>query len=75
MLYFLKYQITNKDLNKKDTGKMNKKSKVFNFDDKTNEELNARIVIALFEILYKQNKITKKEYDSLVLDVCRTFNI
>lgn len=54
---------------------MDKKNKVFNFDDKTNEELNARIVIALFEILYKQNKITKKEYDSLVLDVCRTFNI
>ena len=44
-------------------------------DDKTKEELNARIVITLFKIMYNQNKISKKEYDYLVLKACRTFNI
>ncbi len=54
---------------------MNKQNKVFNLDDKQKEELNARMVIALFKTLYNQNKITNKEYDSLVINVCRTFNI
>ena len=48
---------------------------VFEFDDTKKDELNARMVIALFQILYDQKKITEKEYDSLVLKVCRTFNL
>lgn len=54
---------------------VNMKDGNFELDDKTKEELNARIVIALFKIMYNQNKISKKEYDSLVLKTCRTFNI
>lgn len=54
---------------------VNMKDGKFELDDKTKEELNARIVIALFKIMYNQNKISKKEYDSLVLKTRRTFNI
>ena len=54
---------------------VNVKDEKFELDDKTKEELNARIVIALFKIISNQNKISKKEYNSLVLKTCRTFNI
>lgn len=54
---------------------MSKKNKVFDFDIRTKEVLDARLILALFKILYKQENITKREYDSLVLNVCRTFNL
>lgn len=54
---------------------MKRKNKVFDVDDRTKEILNARLVIALFERLYNQNQITKKEFDSLVSNVYRTFNL
>lgn len=54
---------------------VNVKDGKLELDDKTKEELNVRVVIALFKIMYNQNKISKKEYDSLVLKACRTFNI
>lgn len=54
---------------------MKQKYQGIELDNKTKEQLNAKMVMNLFEILYIQNKITKKEYDSLILNVCRTFNI
>lgn len=54
---------------------MNEKNKVFDFDNKTKEILNARLVMALFKGLYNKKRITKKEYDLLVSNVCRTFNL
>ena len=36
---------------------VNVKDEKFELDDKTKEELNARIVIALFKIMYNKNKI------------------
>lgn len=54
---------------------MNTKYQGIELDKKTKEELNIKMVMNLFEILYIQNQITKKEYDSLMLSICRTFNI
>lgn len=50
------------------------KNDVFNIDDKKREELDLRMVMDLFKIMYSQNKITKKEYDALITNACRTFN-
>lgn len=38
----------------------------FNLNKEQQEYLNARIMKALFEMLYKTNQITKKEYDLFV---------
>ena len=54
---------------------MNKKNRVFDFDIRTKEILDAKLILALFKILYKQESITKREYDSLVSKVYRTFNL
>ena len=48
---------------------------IFNFDVQTKEELNARMIIALFKTLYRQNQITQNEYESLVSSVYRTFKL
>ena len=44
----------------------------FECSDKEREALDACLVIALFEALYKQNKINKKEYDTLISKARRT---
>ena len=44
-------------------------------DDKYKEVFNIKIVIALFNAIYKENKITKEEYERLVIKLNRTFNI
>ncbi|MGM9875755.1 MAG: hypothetical protein ACI310_00800 [Bacilli bacterium] len=49
--------------------------KILNLDETSKNKLNARIIIALFKNMYNQNKITKKEYDSLISSVNRTFNL
>ena len=33
------------------------------------------MVLALFNIIYKENKISKEEYERLVIKLNRTFNI
>lgn len=50
------------------------KKSVFRFNDEITETLNMQMVLALFKILYKQDKVTKKEYDAIVLTAQRTFN-
>ena len=54
--------------------KKNEENLIFELDDQTKKYLNANIIIALFKILHKQNKISKVELESLVSNVNRTFN-
>ena len=49
--------------------------KGFELDNKIKEELSARLLLAIFKILYKKNQISKKDYKLLISNVCRTFNI
>jgi len=44
----------------------------FECNDKMRDKLDKGIIIALFDLLYKREKITKKEYDSLIHKVRRT---
>lgn len=44
--------------------------------DKTKKEmLDAKLIITIFDILYKQDLINEREYKALVLNTNRTFNI
>lgn len=54
--------------------KMNTKYQNVELNEKEVEKLNVKMVLRLFKILYNQNQITKKEYESLVTNVHRTFN-
>lgn len=60
---------TNKLTNSKNIKQI---SEYFECDEKTRNELDKSMIIALFELLYKRDKITKKEYDSLIFKVHRT---
>lgn len=53
---------------------MNTKYQNVELNEKEVEKLNVKMVLRLFKILYNQNQITKKEYESLVTNVHRTFN-
>ncbi|MDD3453644.1 MAG: hypothetical protein PHN42_05190 [Bacilli bacterium] len=44
-------------------------------DDKYKVVFNVKMVLALFNAIYKDNKITKEEYDRLIIKINRTFNI
>lgn len=44
----------------------------FELEEKTKEELNLTMVKMLFKILYKTNKISKKEFESLIRNADRT---
>ena len=48
---------------------------ILNLDENTKNELNIKMVIALFETIYRQNIITKKQYDKLIANVYRTYNL
>ena len=50
------------------------KENLFKLTETEEEIINYKIVIALFDSMYKENNITKKEYDSLISLVKRTFN-
>lgn len=54
---------------------MNETKGVFKFTDKQKEIMNVKLIISIFETLYRNNYITKKEFDTLVLNIHRTFNI
>ena len=54
---------------------MKKKNINFKIDKKTKEILDARLIMALFKILYNQEKITKKEYKKLISKLYRRFRI
>lgn len=49
--------------------------KVLKIDKTKKELLDAKLVITLFDILYKQDLINEREYKALVLNTNRTFNI
>ncbi len=49
--------------------------KVLNIDKTKKEMLDAKLVITIFDILYKQDLINEREYKALVLNTNRTFNI
>lgn len=53
---------------------MNKeiKNPPFELDEQSKEQLNLTMVKILFKILYQQNKISKKEFDSLIRNANRT---
>jgi hypothetical protein len=44
-------------------------------DEKYKEVLNIKMVMALFNAIYKENKISKQEYERLIKNLNRTFNI
>lgn len=54
---------------------MNETKGVFKFTAKQKELMNLKLIISVFETLYRNNYITKKEFDTLVLNIHRTFNI
>ena len=54
---------------------MNKIDDLFKNNQIISNEIERKIIIALFELLYSKQKITKIELDSLVLNTCRTFNL
>ena len=54
---------------------MKKQNTSFNFDKKTREILDARLIVALFETLYNQKNITKKEFKKLTSEIYRRFHI
>jgi len=47
-------------------------SEYFECNEEVRNELDKGMIIALFDLLYKREKITKKEYDSLISRVRRT---
>lgn len=49
--------------------------KKLEINDKYKEIFNIKMVIALFNSLYKENKISKQEYERLMKNLNRTFNI
>ena len=48
------------------------KNPPFELDEQSKEQLNLTMVKILFKILYQQNKISKKEFDSLIKNANRT---
>lgn len=54
---------------------MNKIDDLFKYNQIISNEIERKIIIALFELLYNNQQITKGELDSLVLNTCRTFNL
>lgn len=49
--------------------------KEIEINDKYKEIFNIKMVIALFNAIYKENKISKQEYERLIRNLNRTFNI
>ena len=43
------------------------------FDDKIQEQLNQNLIIALFNMLYKQSLITKNEHTALIENTKKYF--
>ena len=54
---------------------MNKIDDLYKYNQIISNEIERKIIIALFELLYNKQQITKGELDSLVLNTCRTFNL
>ena len=54
---------------------MNKIDDLFKNNQIISNEIERKIIIALFELLYNKQQITKGEIDSLILNTCRTFNL
>ena len=48
---------------------------LFGFEDKVEEKLDVCLINALFKTLFDENKITKKEYDRLIQNVHRTYQV
>lgn len=55
--------------------KMKKIDDLFKYNQIISNEVERKIIIALFDLLYSKQQITKSELDSLVLNTCRTFNL
>ena len=55
--------------------KMKKIDDLFKYNQIISNEIERKIIVALFELLYSKQQITKSELDSLVLNTCRTFNL
>ena len=49
--------------------------KEIEINDKYKEILNMNMILALFNAIYKENKISKQEYERLIKNLNRTFNI
>ena len=52
-----------------------KEKNIFELDENIQRELNIKMVIALFETIYRQNIITKSQYDKLIANIHRTYNL
>jgi hypothetical protein len=53
----------------------NMENKIFEIEEKNQKIIYAKMVIALFKSLYKDKKITADEYELLVKEINRTFNL
>ena len=49
-------------------------NKTFELDNESQNILNARMVLALFDIFLKQKKISKREYELIKMRLNCTFN-
>ena len=49
--------------------------KSFDFDDKTRDILDKRMIISLFKILLNKNQISKKEFEKINNEICRRINV
>ena len=52
-----------------------KEKNILELDENMQRELNIKMVIALFETIYRQNIITKSQYDKLIANIHRTYNL
>lgn len=52
-----------------------KEKNILELDENIQNELNIKMVIALFETIYRQNIITKKQYDKILAKIYRTYNL
>jgi len=52
-----------------------KEKNILELDENIQNELNIKMVIALFETIYRQNIITKSQYDKLIANIHRTYNL
>ncbi len=50
-------------------------NKVFEINEEDQEKIYAKMLIALFKSLFNESQITNTEYELLVREINRTFNL
>ena len=50
-------------------------NRIFEIKEEDQETIYAKVVISLFKSLFKESVINENEYDLLIKEICRTFNL